>query len=471
MPDTRHARRRIDDEAAEDTVSAVAPRTEAEADRAIDEVRARELAVDAAARAAQEEWERVRTDLLAGYRDLARVRLDALAAEQVGGELDRAEHAALAALRGFREALAVVAERRAAAAASVEHALRGHQACTKRVEEAAASLATFVTETATRCRSTAEWEALHAQAEEATRVAEAAEAKAAQAEADLDAKRTPYEADPLFTYLWSGGFGTPAYAAGWPVRRIDRWVARLVGFDGARTNYALLNEIPRRLREHAAQRRRQLAELEQRLEAFERRALEEAGITPLEAEVAGARAALDDATRAHAAARAAHAALDREHAALAADGRAPGKPRAADVLFEAVSGEPIQALHRHAVATPSPDDDAIVRRIDEAKRAARSLEMHLEALREDTRALSVRRQALEAERERIRRALDAEIAERVIEGLFRGVLGGRRSGGFGGWGGRRGGGGGGGARGGFGGGGFTTGGRSGGGGFRTGGSF
>lgn len=78
-----------------------------------------------------------------------------------------------------------------------------------------------------------------------------AEDKAAQAEADRAEKRKPYEADPLFMYLWRRRFGTSDYRAGSLVRYLDRKVAHLIGFEDARVNYAMLMDLPDRLREHA----------------------------------------------------------------------------------------------------------------------------------------------------------------------------------------------------------------------------
>ena len=80
---------------------------------------------------------------------------------------------------------------------------------------------------------------------------ESAERKAAQAEADLAAKRVPYEQDPIFMYLWRRGFGTPRYTSNGLVRSLDRMVARHVGYADASRNYAMLTELPIRLREHA----------------------------------------------------------------------------------------------------------------------------------------------------------------------------------------------------------------------------
>jgi hypothetical protein len=91
------------------------------------------------------------------------------------------------------------------------------------------------------------------------RMADEAERKAAQAAADRDEKRRPYEADPLFMYLWRRRFGTKAYRAFSPVRYLDRKVAHLVGYEGARANYATLLALPDRLAEHAARLRARAA--------------------------------------------------------------------------------------------------------------------------------------------------------------------------------------------------------------------
>ena len=78
-----------------------------------------------------------------------------------------------------------------------------------------------------------------------------AEEKASRAEADREEKRRPYEADPLFMYLWRRGFGTRDYRASPLVRYFDRKVAHHIGYEAARVNYTMLLELPDRLREHA----------------------------------------------------------------------------------------------------------------------------------------------------------------------------------------------------------------------------
>ena len=86
-----------------------------------------------------------------------------------------------------------------------------------------------------------------------------AEAKAARAEADRDEKRRPYESDPLFMYLWRRRFGTRDYEASNLVRYFDRKVAHLIGYEAARVNYAMLLELPDRLREHAERLKQEAA--------------------------------------------------------------------------------------------------------------------------------------------------------------------------------------------------------------------
>ncbi|MEM1371537.1 MAG: hypothetical protein AAGG72_04825 [Pseudomonadota bacterium] len=51
-------------------------------------------------------------------------------------------------------------------------------------------------------------------------------------------------------YLWRRNYARADYEASNVIRMGDAWVARLVGYNEARANFALLNEIPERLRAH-----------------------------------------------------------------------------------------------------------------------------------------------------------------------------------------------------------------------------
>jgi hypothetical protein len=197
--------------------------------------------------------------------------------------------------------------------------------------------------------------------DELTGQAQQAEKKAVQAETDRDEKRRPYEEDPLFMYLWRRKFGTAAYRVNPFSRTMDRMVAWVVGYDRARANYALLNEIPERPREHARRIIGDLREERERLRALERKALVAAGIDAAEASTAKAQDVLADAERRFAEAREALAALDRSYDASVLEGDAPY--REAAELLAADEREDLNQLYQEALRTPTPQDEEIVRRI------------------------------------------------------------------------------------------------------------
>ena len=98
-------------------------------------------------------------------------------------------------------------------------------------------------------------------------------------------------------YLWRKKFGTAEDRSGPLVRFFDRHVARLIGYDKARANYALLNDIPQRLREHAKHMKAEIANAREQLKTMERDALVRAGIRPLADRARGAKTELDQAER------------------------------------------------------------------------------------------------------------------------------------------------------------------------------
>src|SRR5690606_34275578 len=115
-------------------------------------------------------------------------------------------------------------------------------------------------------------------AERSDAVADQAEEKARASESDRLEKGRPYEADPIFMYLWNRGFGTARYRAWTPARLLDRWAARVVAYEAQRRNYRLLTEIPERLGEHA-KRMREIADRDlEAARALERRAAEAANV-------------------------------------------------------------------------------------------------------------------------------------------------------------------------------------------------
>lgn len=232
----------------------------------------------------------------------------------------------------------------------------------ERAEAAAAALDAREAEVQERLENDPAYQEQLRLAHESDVVADQAEAKTQDAVNDQKTKGEPYEADKLFMYLWGRGYGTSAYAANPVTRFLDRWVAKLCGYDKARPNYWMLNEIPRRLRAHAEhERARSDAEFE-KLEQLEFAAAEEMGVTGLQQALDAAETALAEIDESVASVEERIAALGDLRSRFTA-GDDELMTTALDELAGEMESDGINALRRQASLTPEPDDDRIVRDI------------------------------------------------------------------------------------------------------------
>lgn len=371
-------------------------------EEAVARAREEERHLDATLKSTADGIARLRSERIDAFRALARHKLDVITQGSLTRTLDKAEQGALDLLAQRRKALEGLLERRRAADQAVQDREAERHAKAAALEEALKPVAALRADVEAKTRASPEWAARRALIDEAPAIAAEAEKKALQAEQDREAKGKPYEADPLFMYLWRKKFGTADDRSGPFVRFFDRRVARLVGYDKARANYALLNEIPQRLREHAARMKSEIANARERLKAFEQEALVQGGIEPLLDRVLSAKAEVIGAERRLTEARDARAALDREHDASVLEGEGPYRD-AIDLLAGADSQADLQALAREAAATASPEDDAIVRRIQSVDDARRRAQGDFDAIRTRLRDIARRRAAIEKERDAFQR--------------------------------------------------------------------
>jgi hypothetical protein len=439
------------------------------------------------------EADRLRAEQAECFKALARLKLDALSRDAVVGELDAAEKRALAALERRRGSLDTIARRRKELADRVDERASDRADRAKERDRAVAAVEDLVEQVQGEIARDPGWTAKSAAVAAAEEMAAQAEEKARQAESDREQKRVPYEGDMLFMYLWQRGYGTSGYRAGGLTRYLDGKVAALIGYEAARPNYYMLNEIPLRLREHAERQKAAVADAEAALEGVERKALEAAGVVPLERAVEAAETALAEADAAVEAARSDLATLDAEARAALDDGADPAIRGAVDELAAAIARDDLRTLYAEAMRTADPDDEKIVQSLQGIERDLVRATAQAEEVRKAAVDLANKRVELERSRETFRgRGYDqpwGEFANEgliagVIEGIIRGAMssrnlddvfgegyrqrrprgresfgGGLRLPNFPGGGGRSGGGG------------FRTGGGSGGGGFRTGGGF
>ena len=178
---------------------------------------------------------------------------------QVVGDLEATERRALEMVRNHVRELEELGRQRDTGQAALDAAEATKHERDEELAEALEAALALRARSAERMKSDPNWQKATIALASATEIAGNAERKASLADSDLAAKGKPYRDDPLFMYLWNKKHGQAEDVSGRLVRFFDRKVARLVGYHNARANYAMLNEIPLRLREHA---RRKQADVE-----------------------------------------------------------------------------------------------------------------------------------------------------------------------------------------------------------------
>ena len=363
-----------------------------------------ESQLDAALRSAVGDSDRLRKERAEALRELARVKLDEIAAGRLVEHLDAGERRAAQILDEYRGRIASISERRETLLKEVTKVQAERDAAAKLVETALDAVEALRADVEAKVKALPAWQQAKAANDAVDAVATEAEKKAALSEADLGAKRKPYDDDPLFIYLWRRGFGTGRYNSGNFTRLMDRMVADFIGFGDVRANYAALTEIPLRLREHASVRRAAATEKLTALSEVERRAMLDAGIEPKERALAEARGKLAGADKAVEDRQGALRKLDEERGTLVTAGTNPAYEEALATIALADSKDQLAALYQEARRTPTSADDAIVRKLETIDAAVAKADSEIAGLRRTAQDLAHRRLEVEQVRDRFRGA-------------------------------------------------------------------
>lgn len=213
------------------------------------------------------------------------------------------------------------------------------------------------------------FKALSLLAKDAEGRARAAVAKAMAASQERDSKAGAYEADPVFMYLRSRGFGVSSYRANPLVRTIDGWLARLCGFDRAAKDYESLTLLPTYLADHARAMQAAAVDAEERVRVKRRETLEDAGVQVAEKELASKEQAL---TEAAAVVEGIQEQIQETHSALNKLSHWQDKEGAAllDRLSEAFAEEGLLQLSIRVSATANAEDDE---QLDEVRKLRKSI--------------------------------------------------------------------------------------------------
>ncbi|MEQ1901964.1 MAG: hypothetical protein ABL866_14670 [Devosia sp.] len=343
-------------------------------------------AADMVARIRQQEGELL--------RKLAAVRLDPATQSQLSGELSGAERKAREMLKTHGDSLN-----------GVEASLKQLDTDIARLVAERAELQSGAAKRDGELKAIAEkarpdllkrddYRAAIARAKELAAIAGESLRKTGQAEADRETKGKPYRDDPLFMYLWERGYLTRNYRDNNLFVWLDGIVARMVGFADARPNFAMLNEIPLRLREHAERQEANAREAAATVHALEVAAIDAAGgaearmgleeavaqIDTIDQKIVGLQDQRDEAAK-----------TQRE----LAQGSDPAFASAIATLAEALGREDARVLIEDARRTSTGQDDTIVQQIDDARQRAAEEEGDTKEQRGRLKTLAGRRRELE----------------------------------------------------------------------------
>jgi hypothetical protein len=328
------------------------------------------------------------------FRQLAQLRLDPAIQSELDGRISAAEAKARDMLKSHAQDLskaeqaaaeidATLAKLTSERAAALKE-LEGHQAELKALGERLT--ATIAKEPAFAAKRQA--------AQELADIANQSMRKTEQAETDREEKGKPYRDDPLFMYLWEAGYDTSNYRANNLIRYFDGLVAGIAGFTKARPNFAMLNEIPLRLREHAERQIAGAKAAEAELEALETEAIDTAGGRPIRA-AQGAVQQRIDALDAQIVAIEDQRDQTAQALGVLAEGNNPAFENALAALANALAREDIQTLLAEARRTRTGQDDTIVAQIDDARARAKDEEAETRDQTERLKILAARRRELE----------------------------------------------------------------------------
>jgi len=398
-------------------------------DRALDDIRRDEkqmtrLSADATARIS-----RLREIEAEQFIALAELRLDPARKTEITGDISRAEKQARSILEKHESQFNDIAERLDSIDQEIKSIVEKRQKAQDVYEKAEAELDALSGEVFKTLKTDEKYQAQLTKANEAKSVAEHALKKTEVAEADREEKGKPYREDPLFMYLWESGYGTSSYSSNNLVRFFDKMIADMVRYHDAKPNFAILNEIPMRLREHAERLLEDADKEHAKLKKLEDKAFDAAGgksyrvnSEKAEKEIAAideAQVRLEDERDE----------LARSHSKLA-DGGDTAYHEAVETLTDGLQRETISELYDQARQTSSREDDLIIRKIDAVREEIVEQETDLAEAKGRLKTLAARRRELEdiewefkkSNFDDPRMKFDDDLIEDVLEEFLKGAI-------------------------------------------------
>ncbi|HWA19314.1 MAG TPA: hypothetical protein VG757_09980 [Devosia sp.] len=328
------------------------------------------------------------------FKQLAAVRLDPATQAQLSGPINTAEQKARDMLKTHGAALSEVEEKLAGLDAGIAKLGTERTGLLAEIGKHEAALSALADKIKPDLLKRADYAQALDNAKALVAVADESLRKTQQAEEDRELKGRPYRDDPLFMYLWERGYNTKNYRANNLVVWLDGLVAGMVGYADARPNFAMLNEIPLRLREHAERQEGSARTAMEAVQAIEAAAIDAAGgkearaareaakarLSAIDAEMVTLQDQRDEATK-----------TQRE----LAQGSDPAYASAIAALADALAREDVTSLLATARQTATGQDDTIVQQIDEARQRVGEEEADTREQQARLKTLAGRRRELE----------------------------------------------------------------------------
>ena len=306
----------------------------------------------------------VRNEQAQEYRRLAEFRLDELAAGKLITQMDETDRAVLKLLERRSQTLAQLEEEVEQSLSKQAQLEEERSQVVQRRDELLSKIDEAAAEIKEQLSRQDDYQKLEKSAEEVSGRAARAEKKAAQAEADREEKGKPYREDPLFMYLWNRHYLTPDYTAGGLTRMLDGWVAKMINYGEARSNYYMLTELPVRLREHADRQKVMAAQEVQKLHDIEAQAME---VEPIMADrelLQSVHKSLEEFESRIEEEEKRHEVLLQKRSAYSS-GSDELSQQAIQLQVSEIKNDSLTNLYMQAKMTNNPDDDVIVSRIRE----------------------------------------------------------------------------------------------------------
>ncbi len=199
---------------------------------------------------ANEDKGRLIAQRLEAFRSLARFRADLALVDGVIDEADQLSEQVRTILQARQKTLDGLRSRATEAETGRETFLTERQSLDEDIDRLEKQLDTLGEQARVSLLSDPAYARHSARHDELAGMVAKASEKAEKSRAEDALKGAPYRNDPLFIYLWERQFGTSGYDKTGIVRALDGWVARLINYQDARANFAVLTQIPERLAVH-----------------------------------------------------------------------------------------------------------------------------------------------------------------------------------------------------------------------------